>query len=270
MKNIVDLHTHSTASDGQYTPSELVGLAKKKGIEVLAVTDHDTIDGVAEAAAAGERLDVRVLRGVEFSTDDYLNLHILGYNFDPASVQGFLDSLKGGRDVRKYKIADFLRSKGLDIDLSLVERFADGGSVGRPHFARAMLEQGFVKERREAFDRYLDTPEFHEIDRGKPSAETCISVIKKAGGVTSFAHPYQVVLGNDSLESLVRKLVGYGLDAIECYYTKHTQSMTAEYLALAGKYGLRVTGGSDFHGDGQRFKPDIPLANWELDVAWLL
>ncbi len=268
MKRTVDLHTHSTASDGQYAPARLVEMAKEKGIEVLAVTDHDTINGVDEAAAAGVRLGVRVLRGVELSADDYLDLHILGYNISPKSIQIFLDGLQKGRDDRRFRIADFLRGKGIDVDLPAVERRAAKGAIGRPHFAEWMAEQGMVASRKEAFDRYLDTPEFHEIDRGKPSAEACIKAIKEAGGVASFAHPYQVVLGQDSLESLVDKLVSYGLDAIECYYPIHTPEQTAEYLRLTQKYGLHITGGSDFHGE--KSKPDHPMAKWELNVEWLL
>jgi len=268
MQRTVDLHTHSAASDGQYAPAQLVEMAKEKEIEVLAVTDHDTINGVDEAVAAGARLGVRVLRGIELSAGDYLNLHILGYNISPKSIQAFLDGLQKGRDDRKYRIADFLQGKGINVDLPAVERRAMKGAIGRPHFAEWMAEQGMVSSRKEAFDHYLDTPEFHEIDRGKPSAQVCIKAIKEAGGMASFAHPYQVVLGQDSLESLVDKLTSYGLDAVECYYPIHTSAQTAEYLRLAKKCGLHVTGGSDYHGEKR--KPEHPLANWKLDVDWLL
>lgn len=270
--NIVDLHTHSTASDGQYAPAELVKLAKARGIEVLALTDHDTIDGVGEAVKAGERLGVRVIRGVELSADDHLNLHILGYGFpaEPTVLQEMIARLKSGRNERKYKIADFLRSKGIDISLRDVEECAKGGVIGRPHFAEVMVRQGCVKDRREAFDRYLDTPEFQKHDQRKPAVEECIRTIKAAGGKTSLAHPYQIVFSRDgeqSLEPLVKRLIRYGLDAMECFYPKHTPEQQAEYLGLAKKYGLRVTGGSDFHGE--KNKPDHPLAAWELNVDWL-
>ncbi len=268
MIRIADLHTHSTASDGQYSPAELVEMAKAKGIEVLAVTDHDNIDGVDEAIAAGERLGVRVLRGVELSADDHLNLHILGYNFDPATVQTFFGSLKGGRNVRKYIIADYLRGKGFDIDLPAVEKRAPGGAIGRPHFAEWMAEQGMVKSRKEAFDLYLDTPEFHKIDRGKPSAETCVKTLKKAGGIVSLAHPYQIVFDGETMDELVERLDGYGLDAIECYYTKHTPEMEAEYQRLAEKHHMHVTGGSDFHGEKR--KPDYPMKGIQLELDWLI
>ena len=265
---IADLHTHSTASDGQYTPAELTGLAKEQGIDVLAVTDHDTIDGVPEAMAEGARLGVQVLRGVEFSAGDHLYLHILGYNFSPERLQRFLDSLQKRRDDRKHMIHDYLRGKGIDIDLREVESLAQGNLIGRPHFARAMYSAGLVKTLDEAYSLYLDTPEFHRIDAGRPSAETCVRTLKEAGAKVSLAHPYQIVLKGETLEALVRRLCSYGLDAIECYYTKHTPEQRAAYLRLAGKYHLHSTGGSDFHGE--QTKPDYPLAGLELDLDWLL
>lgn len=266
---LADLHTHSTASDGQYTPAELAGLAKKRGVQALALTDHDSVDGVSEAAAAGAPLGLRVVRGVELSADDYLNLHILGYEFSVPALKAWFDSLKSGRDDRKYRIRDFLRAKGLEIPLDEVDAEAAGGSVGRPHFAKVMLKHGYVSTRKEAFDRYLDTPEFQAIEKGtKPSARECVENIKAAGGKASLAHPYQIVLNGETLEELVVRLKGYGLDAIECYYPIHTPAQTAEYLALAEKYGLHATGGSDFHGE--KNKPNNPLAAWELELGWLL
>ena len=269
---VCDLHTHSTASDGQYTPRELVRLAKERGIEVLALTDHDNLDGLDEAVKAGEELGVRVIRGVELSADDYPSLHILGYGFPPEApgLREMIDGLKLGRDRRKYKIRDFLEAQGLHVDLDLVDALAGGGVVGRPHFALALVEQGYVKDRREAFDRYLDTPAFQKFDRGKPSAERCVRTIKEAGGRVSLAHPYQIVFGPDSPEDLDRltaRLAGYGLDALECFYPKHTPRQQAQYLALAEKYHLHVTGGSDFHGE--KVKPDVKLAGVKLDLEWL-
>ena len=197
-----DLHTHSTASDGQYTPRELAGLVKKRGAEVWALTDHDNLDGLEEAVSAGGALGLRVLRGVELSADEYLNLHILGYDFSISMLETWIESLKNGRDDRKYRIRDFLRAKGIEIPLDEVDAEAAGGSVGRPHFAKVMLRRGYVATRKEAFDRYLDTLEFQQMERGtKPSAQTCVEKIKDAGGKASLAHPYQIVLGGERLEA---------------------------------------------------------------------
>ena len=166
----VDLHTHSTASDGQYTPAELAGLIKKRGTDVWALTDHDNLDGLEEAASVGEALGLTVLGGVELSADDYLNLHILGYGFSVSALCAWIDSMKTGRNDRKYRIRDYLRTKGLEIPLDEVDAEAAGGAVGRPHFAMVMLRRGYVATRREAFDRYLDTPEFQQIEKGTKPA----------------------------------------------------------------------------------------------------
>ena len=268
---IADLHTHSTASDGQYPPEELVRLAKERGIEVLALTDHDTLDGVEAAVSAGEALGLRVLRGVELGAAEYENLHILGYDVKPGApaLAELCGKFKAGRDERKFRILDYLREKGCSLSLAEVEESAGGNIIGRPHFAQAMVRRGFVKSNREAFDRYLDTPEYHEkVKRFKAGAQTCIEAIRSAGGKASLAHPYQVGLEDGALEALVRRLKDMGLDAIECFYPRHTPEQTAFYLGLAEKYHLRVTGGSDFHGE--RVKPDVALAAWDLDVSWLL
>lgn len=264
-----DLHTHSTASDGQHAPARLAELIKKRGTEVWALTDHDSVAGTEEAKAASELLGLRFIQGVELSADDYLNLHILGYGCSAPTIQDWSDSLQQGRDDRKYRIRDFLRTKGLEVPLDEVDKEAAGGSVGRPHFAKVMLRHGYVATRKEAFDLYLDTPEFQEIEKGtKPSAQTCIERIKAAGGKASLAHPYQIVLNGETLEELVKRLKSYGLDAVECYYPIHTQKQTSEYLSLAKKHVLHVTGGSDFHGE--KNKPDHPLAAWELELDWLV
>lgn len=268
---IADLHTHSTASDGQYSPEELVRLAKERGIEVLALTDHDTLDGVEAAARAGETLGLRVLRGVELGAAEYENLHILGYGVMPGApvLSELCGKFKAGRDERNVKIIGFLREKGCELSLNEVEEIAGGDIIGRPHFARAMVRRGYVQSNREAFDCYLDTAEYHQkVKRFKAGAQTCLEAIKLAGGRASFAHPYQVGLEDEALEALVRQLKDWGLDAIECYYPRHTPEQTAFYLRLAEKYDLHITGGSDFHGE--QVKPDIRLAAWDLELEWLL
>lgn len=269
--SISDLHTHSTASDGQYSPPELVALAKEHGIDVLALTDHDTTDGVAEAAAAGKKLGVRVIAGVELSAKEYHTYHILGYAYDPAApaMVSLCARMKRRREARNQIILDYLSENGMALTLAEVEAFAGGDIVGRPHFAQAMVKRGYVSSNREAFDRWLDTDELHErMDFGKPAARECVETIKASGGKVSLAHPYQIGVDDETLASLVRELVGYGLDAIECYYPKFTPAQQAYYLKLAEQYGLRATGGSDFHGE--RVKPDVSLAALPLDVEWLL
>ena len=271
MRYIADLHTHSTASDGQYAPGELIRRGKDRGLEVLALTDHDTVTGLDEAVRAGERLEMRVLRGVELSAKEYPNLHILGYGFadGPSRLAELCGEMRERRNKRKYEIIDYLRTKGVDIPLSEVEALASGGVVGRPHFARVVVSHGYAVSNREVFDRWLDTEEFQEINnRFKVNAGTCLEAIKLSGGRTSLAHPYQVGLEDTELERLIAQLKENGLDAIECYYPWHTPEQTAFYLRLAEKYDLHITGGSDFHGE--KVKPDIRLAAWELELDWLL
>lgn len=271
MNALCDLHTHTTASDGQYTPTELVQLAKNHGLSVLAVTDHDTIAGVAEAQRAGSALGLTVIRGVELSAKDYPNCHILGYGFRDGETElsRLCEKFRAGRDERKYKIVDFLREKGVCIDLSEVEELAGGEVIARPHFAQVMVRHGFVSTNRDAFDRYLDTEEFRQrVKRFKADVRTCVEAIKAAGGSVSLAHPYQVGLPDDELEMLVKQLNDWGLDAIECYYPRYSLEQQRFYLYLAEKYQLHATGGSDFHGE--KVKPDVELAALELELDWLL
>jgi len=266
----VDLHTHSSASDGQYTPAELVGLAKKNRLEALALTDHDTLDGLDEAVQAGRKQGVTVLRGVELGAKEHKNLHILGYDFleDAPALRKLCAEMKKGRDERKYRIIAFLKGKDVNIDLAEVEDLAGGQIIGRPHFAQVMVRHGYVATTREAFDRYLDTGEYQRIERLKPDARTCVEVIKADEGKVSLAHPYQLGYSNEQLRELVRDLKGYGLDAIECHCPKHTQEQTEYYLSLAQEFSLRITGGSDFHGE--KVKPDVRLVRLELELDWLL
>ena len=267
---ISDLHTHTTASDGQYAPAELAELAKRRGIRVLALTDHDSLEGLEEALEAGRALGLTVLRGVELGAREYRNLHILGYGFSAAApVLGELCAwMKRGRDERKFRIVDYLREKGVPVTLKEVEEIAGGDIIARPHFAQAMVRRGYVRSNREAFDRYLDTADYARIERAKPDARTCVEAIRAAGGRAALAHPYQVGLEDGALDTLVGELAGYGLEGIECFYPRHSEAQTAFYLRLAEKYRLHPTGGSDFHGE--RVKPDIALAAWDLDVDWLL
>lgn len=270
---LADLHIHSTASDGQYAPAQVVQMAKALGLEVIALTDHDTVDGVDQAVEAGKKAGLRVLRGIELSAEEYPYLHILGCGFpaDAPGLRQICEELRQRRERRKYRIRDFLRDRGLEVPLDEVEAAAAGGIIGRPHFARVMLDRGLVRTRAEAFDRYLDIPEFHALEKGrKPTARACIEIIKGAGGAAVLAHPFQVGLGDEETADLVSRLTAWGLDAIECYYTKHTPEQTEYCLSLARRFGLHVTGGSDFHGDGEKFKPDYPMAKLELELDWLL
>ena len=264
-----DLHMHSTASDGQYSPSEVVSLAQRAGVQVMALTDHDTLDGLPEAQEAGERLGIRVLRGIELGAKEYRSLHILGYQFsqEAPALRALCQKLVDSRNQRKYRLVDYLKERGVPVDLAEVEAVAGGSVIARPHFARVMVAHGYVQTTKEAFDRYLDTSAFQKIERFKADARTCIETIHADGGLVSLAHPYQLKMENEDLEQLVARLKGYGLDALECWYPRHTPEQREFYLSLARKYDLRVSGGNDFHGE--KVKPDIHIQPLSLDLDWL-
>ena len=266
----VDLHTHTTASDGQYAPAELVAKAREAGIELLAVTDHDTLGGTDEAVHAGVQQGIRVLRGVELSAAEDRHLHLLGLAFGPdcAPIQNLCRRLQQGRHDRTYRIQEYLREKGMDIPLEEVEAMAAGGVIGRPHFAQVMVQRGYVSSFREAFDRYLDTDEYQKIERFKPAAADCIAAIHEAGGKAVLAHPYQLNFSEKHLDAFLSNLRSLGLDGLECYYPRHTEVQVRQYLNLAEKHGLHVTAGSDFHGEAAR--PDTVLQGVALDAGWLL
>lgn len=271
MKYLADLHTHSAVSDGQCAPAELIRLAKECGLQLVALTDHDTVEGVGEAAAAGRELGIQVLQGVELSAREHTNFHILGYGYDPAALplRRLCARQQTNRLRRVEMILDFLRKKGFVLSVDEVEQLAGSSVIGRPHFAQALVTRGYVKSSREAFDRLLDTAEFWErIPRLEADAETCIQTIKASGGKASLAHPYQMRLPDRELEALVAQLAAWGLDALECHYPKYTREQQALYLYLAKKYGLHITGGSDFHGE--EVKPDVQLAALELELDWLV
>lgn len=270
MQLLADLHTHSSASDGQYAPGQVVELARQAGVQCLALTDHDTVDGLDEAVQAGERLGIRVLRGVELGAKEDRHLHILGLGLAPIcpAMETLCRTLKDSRAERKYRIVKFLAEKGIDIDLGEVEELAQGGLVARPHFAQVMVRHGYVSSMREAFDQYLDTDEYQRIERFKADAADCIAAIRQSGGRAVLAHPCQLNLSMEALEALVKRLKEAGLEGLECYYPQHTPKMAAEYQALAEKYGLHITAGSDFHGE--TVHPDRPFKPTPLDLEWLM
>lgn len=271
-----DLHTHTTASDGQYCPSDMIDKATKAGLAYYAITDHDTIGGIEEAIRKVEQdkpSSFRFLPGIEISTQDAVEIHVVGLGIDhrsPALVAA-CERFKADRDARGVRICDYLGKLGVDIEYESVKRLAGESNLGRPHFAAYLLQNGYVSDKREAFRRYLDTPEFHAaVDRILPKPEESIALIHAAGGVAILAHPGIYDLSEDSLEDLIVRVKKLGMDGIECYYSKHSEEQTQRYLRYAEKYDMIVSGGSDFHGE--RVKPDVTLGmeiDGELDPALL-
>ena len=265
-----DLHMHSAASDGQLSPTDLVRKAQAAGIELLALTDHDTLSGTEEAIRAGRTYGIQVLRGIELGASEHRYMHILGLGMSDVgtALPALCDTLQRSRNERKYRIIAFLHEKGIDISIGDVEQLAGGKVVARPHFAQVLVQQGYVSCMREAFDRYLDTAEYQKIERFKASAEECIQAIHADGGKAVLAHPYQLGMNVEKLDQVLKTLKNAGLDGLECWYSRHTHQMTEEFLALAQKYELYISAGSDFHGE--MVKPDIQLHPWKLDLDWLI
>lgn len=247
-----DLHLHTTASDGTLTPRQMVQAAKEVGLSVIAITDHDTVSGLAEALEAGQELDIEVIPGIELSTiDSKQEVHILGYYID-TSCQNLLDVLSQmihARDTRAVRMIEKLNELGVSITLDRVREISGNEFMGRPHIARAMIEAGYIKEHAEAFTtEYIGSGGRAYVERYKITPEQAISLIHEAGGVAVLAHPGCLGDGGVLGEEDIVRYVGFGLDGVEVYYAKHSPEQVEYYKRLALTYGLMMTGGSDFHG----------------------
>jgi predicted metal-dependent phosphoesterase TrpH len=246
---MVDLHLHTTASDGRLTPRELVAAAAAAGVTVMAVTDHDTVAGCAEVRAEAQRHGIDAVTGIEMTAvENARDVHMLGYFLDPADQElaAFLDRQRAIRQARLEHIGERLAGLAMPIDTEKIIAAAAGGrSVGRPQIADAMIAAGYVADRREAFDRWLgsDRPAF--VPRTGAVPEQVIATVHRAGGLISLAHPGRTRLADTRVESLAAA----GLDALEVYHSDHDETLIAHYAALADRLGLLRTGGSDFHGD---------------------
>ncbi len=247
----VDLHTHSYYSDGTASPAELVGMASEIGLHALALTDHDTLDGVAEAMEHGRRSNVQVIPGLEISTVfRKRSLHILGYGVDheDQELRQWLERLHSSREERNRKIIVNLQQLGLEISAEEVEEISSCGQTGRPHIAALLVRKNLVGSMEEAFDRYLGWGRPAWCRRFAYSTGEAIDMIHRAGGVAVLAHPGLAAPNKNDLHRLVRELVTQGLDGLEAYYPEHTGRMQKAVLRIAGNHGLVVTGGSDYHG----------------------
>ncbi len=248
----IDLHTHSTHSDGSLLPGQLLALAKENGLRAIALTDHDTVAGVEEAVTAGKELGVEVVPGVEISAQfGPGTMHILGYYLQATHPEfiGALKKLQQARAARNPKIIERLQTLGLKITAAEVLELS-GGQVGRPHIAQALVQRGYVSNMDEAFSRYLKKGAVAYVEKFRFSPRHAIGLIRKAGGLASLAHPF--TLGIDEPEELrpvVMELQAMGLEGMEVFYPDHTEQMTALYDDVAQRLGLLRTGGSDFHGD---------------------
>ena len=252
----VDLHCHSTASDGTLPPREVVLLAKQAGLSALALTDHDTVAGVPEAAAAAAELGVDFLPGIEISASYPRpgTMHLLGYGIDPDSpdLRDFTDQLQSSRHERNLKIVDLLRASGVAITFDEVKQVAGEGVIGRPHFARILIDKGYCKTNAACFNKYLGQGGSAYVDKELFTPFQAIALIHAAGGIVSLAHPKQLQKQNDAqLVGEIKDLADAGLDALEVIHSDHRESFVAHLSDVADRFGLLKTGGSDFHGSNK-------------------
>lgn len=268
---MVDLHTHTTASDGALAPRELVREAVRRGVRVLAITDHDSTDGLSEALdEAAKHPPLALVPGIEINCDvDGGEIHILGYfpDYEAEWFQAFCRAQRAERRARAHRIVARLAELGMPIDAGEVFDLVKEGSAGRPHIAQVMVKHGYVKSMREAFDKYLRAGGPAHVPRKKLAPTEAVALLRKALGVPVLAHP-----GLAGKDELIRELVRAGLMGIECYYQEHSAAQTAAYGKMCKDLGLVATGGSDFHGlqtgrTNPLGTPHVPYSAYEALLA---
>jgi predicted metal-dependent phosphoesterase TrpH len=253
----IDLHIHSTASDGTFLPSEILQLASHAGLKAIAITDHDTLDGSRKALERGIPSTLHFLTGVEISAQPPAgcasngSLHVLGYGIDPNHIElkQALDKFQRIRNERTLLILDRLQHLGIPLTMEQIAAEVGQGAAGRPHVANAMVKAGIVADIEEAFQKYLRKGCPAYVGKERLSCLQAFELIQAAGGIPVLAHPYLIPCrGRTELDGLVASLCKIGLKGIEVYYTEHSPQAVAQYMALAEKFNLTMTGGSDFHG----------------------
>jgi hypothetical protein len=270
----VDLHTHTVASDGALTPRELVRKAVEHGVRVLAITDHDSTEGIAEARAEASRHEgVTIVPGLEINCDveGGAEIHVLGYLVDHEApwFQEFLRTQRAERTGRVHTIAARLAELGMPIDPAEVFAVAGEGAPGRPHVAQVMVKHGYVKSVREAFDKYLRSDGPANVSRRRLTPIQAVDVIRRARGVAVLAHP-----GLANRDAMIPALVEAGLQGIETYYAEHSTEQVRAYLELCRRFDLVATGGSDYHGphtgrSNPPGTPTVPMSAWDaLRERW--
>jgi predicted metal-dependent phosphoesterase TrpH len=262
-ERFVDLHTHSTASDGLLAPADVVAAARAAGLAAIALTDHDTLEGVAEARAAGDKLGIRVIAGVELSAHETdRELHVLGLHVSRIdALNDRLVALRATRRTRAAQMVEKLRALGLPIDLEAVWREAGAGAVGRPHVARVLIANGWAKDHRDAFDRLIGSGRPAYVPKQRLPLPEAVQMVRDAGGLAVLAHP-----GPDSSRVRLETFKRMGFDGVEVRHPSHTAEDIARLGTLTDYLGMVPSGGSDWHGasEGPR-----TLGNMRVPFAWL-
>ena len=269
---LIDLHLHSVCSDGMLTPEQLAKMAKRSGVSVLSLTDHDTVEGVSSFLKNCSKYGLKGLSGVELSAEFDSTMHILGYGFDPHNslLLSELHNIRLHRKARNMEIIDRLRDIGIDITMEEVISESSGDVVARPHFARVLIRKGYGVNMRDCFDKYLKKGKPGYVSRVRLSPQKCIELVNKAGGKTALAHPVQTTLDPLKLKSILTDLKDMGLWGLECISKHHSSEQIYFYMRLAYELGLYPTAGSDFHGNSSsRGGLGIPVAEDFLPWARL-
>ncbi len=258
---IVDLHLHSTASDGTLTPKELADFAKENGIAAAAITDHDTVDGVEEFLEECGKIGIEGVAGVEISAESDHQMHILGLFIDYRNKQlvSMLERLRKARYERNVKMLELLNKNGFDISENEVISQKEGGTLyntGRVHIAQVMAQKGYVPRASFAFKDYIGNGKPFYVSRFKLSPQMCAGMIQYAGGLAILAHPFAITHKKKVLDELLEQIKEWGFDGTEAYHSSHSITFFERSMELAPKHHLLVTGGSDFHGDN---KPKVKI-----------
>lgn len=255
----IDLHTHTTCSDGTLTPTELVNYAKEKNLSAVAITDHDNFDGVAEAIKAGETNDIEVISGIEMSTDyEDKEIHIVGLFVDTNNKKfnSELISLKEKRKKRNLLAVEKLNNLGIDITYEELESISKNKIITRAHFAKLLIQKGYISSVKECFDKYMGEGMPAYVKREVIPPKETISLINNSGGIAILAHPLLYKLSELKLNEMLDYLKSCGLKGMECIYSTHTDEETEFLTSIAKKHNLKISGGSDFHGEN---KPNLDL-----------
>lgn len=263
---MIDLHVHSTASDGTNSPAELAKIAVGAGLSAFALTDHDTLEGIREARNAAASHGVRLISACEISCEvEQGTMHLLVYFLEdrPGPLQDRLVTLQAGRTGRNDRILEVLQNNGIAVSIDDVLEEAGGGSVGRPHLAAVMLRKGYVSSIQEAFDLWLGKGCPAYMERERLSPEESIALARDSGAVSVLAHPGTLSMSPAELDVFVAELAAMGLDGIEAEYARYERHERDSYHALAERHGLCATGGSDYHGD---YKPGLSMGSGQGDL----
>jgi predicted metal-dependent phosphoesterase TrpH len=270
----IDLHIHSIASDGTLFPNQIIDLATKLQLGAIAITDHDTVEGVREALTIERPSSLDLLTGVEISVSPLSSLmdsgtfHILGYgvNLENPTLNESLEILKNARRDRNPKIVSRLNALGCDLTMAeIIESSIDNDQIGRPHIAKMMVKKGYAQSINNAFDLYLAVGKPAYVDKYRMDCDKALDTIRGAGGITVLAHPFLLRLKEETvLDELIVALKSMGLQGIEAHYPDHSPAQTARYIEIAKQHDLLVTGGTDFHG---ALKPDIQMGVGKGDLS---